>query len=96
MGAAAYNRGSAVLSREADRALGRTQERADRQALKDEAERLRAQLVEAQRDLARARRCIAELRSARDARNAEHRAKQSASDFAIRTLTRIAFPGDLP
>lgn len=94
MGAAAYNRGSKLISREADEAIPTALLRADREAHKAEVARLREQVARLESDLARARRCIAELRRSKDARLAEARAEQSSSAAAIGILTRLAFPTD--
>lgn len=94
MGAAAYNRGTRVGVAVADERLVVTRLRADRDAEKDETARLRERVSLLERDLARARRCIAELRRSKDERLAEARAEQSLSRLAIRILTRIAFPED--
>ena len=94
MGASQYNRGSAVLRRDIDGLMSVPLARAERDAEKDELARLREQIRTLERDLARARRCIAELRRSKDARLAEAREEQSRSDAAIRILTRIAFPQD--
>jgi len=59
MGAAAYNRGSRLVSREADERMPVATSRADAQAHKDEIVRLRDQVTTLERDLRRARRCLA-------------------------------------
>lgn len=94
MGAAAYNRGSKLISRDADEDMGKVLVRAEREAVKAERARLRQQVAELQRELGRARRCIAELRRSKEERLTEARAEQSRSDAAIHILTRIAFPAD--
>jgi hypothetical protein len=94
MGIAAYNRGSKLMIRATDAKLAGAMVRAQRDAEKSEAGRLREQVVQLERDLARARRCIAALRRSKDARLSEARAQQSSSDAAIRILTRLAFPSD--
>jgi hypothetical protein len=91
MGAAAYNRGSKLVRREADERAREAISRADRDAYKAEAARLRDRVITLERDLARARRCIAELRRSKDARMSDARDEQSRSDAAIRILARIAF-----
>lgn len=45
MGAAAYNRGSRLVSKEADERMSAVTLRVDRQAYKDEAARLREQIA---------------------------------------------------
>lgn len=94
MGAAAYNRGSRVISREANERMPTALARADRDARKEEAARLRAQVERLERDLARARRCIAELRRSKAERLSEVRAELSRSERATSILCHIAFPGD--
>lgn len=90
----AYNRGSTLVRRNLDGQAQAATIRVGRQATKDEAARLRDRIAELERDLARARRCIYELRRSKDARISEARAEQSRSDAAVHILTRIAFPGD--
>jgi hypothetical protein len=55
MGSAAYNRGSRLVSKEADERMPLATARADRQAHKDEVARLRKQIATLERDLRRAR-----------------------------------------
>jgi chromosome segregation ATPase len=93
MGAAAHNRGSRLVSVDADRLMPAAAARADRNSHKDEADRLRAQVEKLERDLSRARRCIAELRRSKDARMSEARAEMNASRLAISILCRRVFPG---
>lgn len=93
MTAAAYNRGSRLIAKEADQAMPRASALAERQAYKDEAARLREQVANLERELARARRCIAELRRAKEARLSEARAEMASADAAISILCRRAFPG---
>lgn len=94
MGIAAYNRGSRGISRDADKAMPAAIIRADRQAHKDQAERLQAQIDKLERDLSRARRCIAELRRSKEARMSEAHADLARADMAVSHLCRIAFPDD--
>lgn len=82
------------LARELDPVAAAAMARAERRAHADDRARLLERVAILERDLKRARRCIAELRRARDARADETRADASRSDAAIRILTRIAFPGD--
>jgi molecular chaperone GrpE (heat shock protein) len=96
MGAAAYNRGSRIVSREADEAMPAASARADRDATKAERARLLAQVASLEDQLARARRCIAELRRSKDARMAEAAADRSSGRAAIKILTRLAFPAPAP
>lgn len=91
MGAAAYNRGTRNLSAEADAAMTSALVRAERLARDDENARLRRTAETLERDLARARRCIAELRRAKDARMTEAWAALNASDCAVSILCRLAF-----
>ena len=94
MSRAAYNRGSRIVAREADERARSIDSRIERQALTDEVTRLQERIGLLERDLMRARRCIAELRRSREARLAEVRADASRSASAISMLCRIAFPGD--
>jgi hypothetical protein len=94
MGAAAYNRGSKLISREADEAMGAAQARNEREAVKADRAALLAQVAKLKRDLGRARRCIAEPRRSKGERQSEARAEASSSATAIKILTRLAFPGD--
>lgn len=92
MGVAASNRGDTIIRRDADVQVDAAARRMDHRVRSDESDRLRDQISELERDLARARRCIAELRRSKDARMSEARAEQSRSDCAIKILTSIAFP----
>ena len=94
MGAAAHNRGSKIIRREADEAMGGAIARNEREAVKAERAALLAQIDKLERELGRARRCVAELRRSKEARQSEARADASASAAAIKTLTRLAFPGE--
>lgn len=91
MGAAAYNRGSRLQSAEADARMGAANARRDRQALADENARLRAKILRLEHDLARARRCLAAERLARESRVNELRAELRAAKFGTQILCRIAF-----
>jgi phage shock protein A len=95
MSAAAYNRGTKCIARATDADMPAIHARADRQAHKDEADRLRAQVAKLERDLARARRCIAELRRSKEERVTEARAEASSSAAAITTLCRLAFSSEV-
>jgi predicted nucleic acid-binding Zn-ribbon protein len=68
--------------------------RADRQAAKDETQVLRERIARLERELSRARRCIAELRRSKDARMSEARDDQNRSDAAIKMLAKLSFPED--
>jgi hypothetical protein len=94
MGAAAYNRGSALLAREADAAMPSASARADRSAAKEHVERLQGRVVALEHELARARRCIAELRRSKAERLTEARVELARTQLSISILCRIAFPGD--
>ena len=60
MGAAAYNRGSRIASREADARMPVATARADQQAHADEVTRLREQVVALERELRRKDKALAE------------------------------------
>ena len=94
MGAAAYNRSSRYLAADLDRLTPAANARADRQALSDENERLREQVANLTRDLARARRCLAAERYGREQLRLRAAAEERSSAFAVSTLCRLAFPGD--
>lgn len=95
MGASAYNRGTKLVRRNADLDVRASVARAERTAFNEEQQRQSHRICSLERDLARARRCIAELRRSKEALLAEVRAELATSDAAIRTLTRLAFPYDL-
>jgi hypothetical protein len=94
MGAAAYNRGTRVIEREADGAMAGALARANDRAYQDEIERLRVELARRDRDLVRARRCIAELRRSKEVIVSRARNEQRGSDLAIGILCRKAFLED--
>ena len=95
MGAAAYRRGSANIAREArERVSSAVLARVDRQAHVDEANRLREVIARLERDLARARRCIAELRRSKDARMQEARSEVERSSAAVKVLCLVAFKNE--
>jgi phage shock protein A len=68
--------------------------RADRQAHKDEITRLREQVTTLERDLRRARRCLASERAGREALRARLDAEERANAFGVGVLCKLAFPGD--
>lgn len=94
MSAAAYNRGSRVVAREVDSLAQTGAARTARAAEAEQTAHLRDRIRSLERDLGRARRCIAELRRSKEARISEAREALARSDSAIRMLTRIAFPAD--
>lgn len=94
MGAAAYNRGSRLVSREADERMPAATSRADAQAHKDEVTRLREQVTTLKRDLRRARRCLAAERAGREALRARLIDAERANAFGVGVLCGLAFPGD--
>ena len=94
MSAAAYNRGSRRVSREADERMPLISSRADRQAHKDEVARLREHVVTLERDLRRARRCLASERIGREALRARLVEEERANAFCVGVLCGLAFPGD--
>lgn len=96
MGVAASNRGARSIARDADALMGAPLARADRQAHKDEIERLKAQVERLSRDLARACRCLAAERSGRERLRLRLAAAERSGAFAVSILCRIAFPGDAP
>jgi hypothetical protein len=94
MGTASYNRGSKLVQRAADTQAHAAGPRADREAFKEQLARLLERNAKLERELSRARRCVAELRRSKDAARAETRADQASSRFAISILARLAFPED--
>lgn len=94
MGAAAYNQGSRLVRREADERMPEALSRADRQAHKDEIVRLREQVATLERDLLRARRCLASERAGREALRVRLAHEEQANAFGVGVLCRLAFPGD--
>jgi len=94
MGAAAYSRGSRLVSREADDRMPDAARRADRQAYMDEAARLRERVATLERDLRRARRCLASERAGREALRVRLADEERANAFGVGVLCGLAFPGD--
>ena len=94
MGSAAYNQGSRLVSKEADERMPLATARADRQAHKDEVARLREQIATLERDLRRARRCLASERAGRESLRVRLADEERANAFGVGVLCRLAFPGD--
>ena len=94
MSAAAYNRGSRLVSREADERMPGLLSRAERQAYKDEITRLREQVTTLERDLRRARRCLAAERAGREALRVRLAAEERSHALSVEWLCKRAFPGD--
>lgn len=94
MTVAAYNRGTRIVSREADERMPVALSRADRQAHKDEVTRLREQVATLERDLCRARRCLASERAGREALRVRLAAAERSHALSVEWLCRLAFPGD--
>ena len=94
MSVAAYNRGSRLMTREADERMPGASSRAERQGHKDEAARLREQIATLERDLHRARRCLASERAGREALRMRLAHEERANAFGVGVLCRLAFPGD--
>lgn len=94
MSVAAHNRGSRLVAREADERMPVATLRADVQAHKDEITRLREHVATLERDLRRARRCLASERAGREAIHARLFAEERANAFGVGVLCRLAFPGD--
>ena len=94
MGAAAYNRGSRLVSKEADERMPGAVSRADRQARKDEIVRMREQVATLERELRRARRCLASERAGRESLRVRLADEERANAFGVGVLCRLAFPGD--
>ena len=96
MGIAAYNRGSRSISRETREGAIVVDARAEFQALAEENARLRARVAQSERDLARARRCLAAERAGREALRQRLAAKEASYTFAVSTLCKRVFPDDSP
>lgn len=94
MGVATYNRGSRAIAAQADEKMPVATLRSDRQAHKDEVARLRGQIATLERDLRRARRCLAAERAGRERANERLAASKRAYDFGVGVLCRVAFPSD--
>jgi predicted nucleic acid-binding Zn-ribbon protein len=94
MGAAAYNRGSRLVSKEADERMSAVTLRVGRQAYKDEASRLREQIAALEHELRRARRCLAAERAGREALRVHLANEERSHAFGVDILCRLAFPGD--
>lgn len=94
MGAAAYNRGSRLVSKEADERMSAVTLRVDRQAYKDEAARLREQIAALEHELRRARRCLAAERAGREALRVRLAAEERSHALSVEWLCKRAFPGD--
>jgi hypothetical protein len=92
MGAAHYNRGSRAISRQADACMPEAISRAADQSQRDEIGRLRDQVDRLQRQLRRARRCIASERYARGQLAERLAGSERAYEFAVSVLCRLAFP----
>lgn len=82
------------MSREADKRMPLALSRADRQAHKDEVARLREQVVTLERDLRRARRCLAAERAGREALRVRLADEERSHAFGLGVLCGLAFPGD--
>lgn len=94
MGAASHNRGSQLVSREADERMPLALSRADRQAHKDEVARLREQVAALERELRRARRCLAAERLGREQLRVRLGDEERSHALSVKWLCRLAFPGD--
>lgn len=82
------------MAREADERMPVATARADRQAHKDEVTRLREQVATLERDLRRARRCLASERAGREALRVRIADEERANAFGVGVLCGLAFPGD--
>ena len=82
------------MAREADERMPVATSRADAQAHKDEIARLREQVTTLERDLRRARRCLAAERAARESLRVRLADEERARAFGVGVLCRLAFPGD--
>ena len=94
MSAPAYNRGSRLLARELDDRTAVATSRAGWQAEKTEVQSLRERIVVLERELSRARRCLAAERNGRCQLKARLEDEERRYAFAIGILCRRAFPGE--
>lgn len=92
MGAAAYNRGSRLVAREADERIQVATSRADAHAHKEEVARLRERVAVLERELGRARRCLASERAGREALRVRLSREERVNAFSVGVLCRLAFP----
>lgn len=88
MSIAAYNRGSRLVAREANERMPVATSRADAQAHKDEIVRLREQVTTLERDLRRARRCLASERAGRESLRVRLADEERANAFGVGVLCR--------
>ena len=95
MGVAGHNRGSRVLSRDADERMPPAAARADRQASADESDKLRKRVAILERELRRARRCLAVERLGRERLRVRLSVAQGDYAFGVGVLCRRAFPADM-
>jgi hypothetical protein len=97
MGAAAYNRGSKIVSREADARMPATKAKADAAAHGEELRCLREQVALLERDLSRARLCLAAERMGRESLRSRLQESERAHAFGVTTLClalrRAGVPG---
>ena len=91
MSIAAYNRGSRLVAREANERMPVATSRADAQAHKAEIVRLREQATTLDRDLRRARRCLASERAGRESLRVRLADEERANAFGVGVLCRLAF-----
>lgn len=91
MGVAAHNRGSRLASMELDNLVDSAMRRVSRQACKDEVTRLRDQVTALERELRRARRCLAAERAGRENLRVRLSNEERAYDFAVGIMCKIAF-----
>jgi len=94
MTAASYNRGSRVLARDIDAAMPAAILRAGREADELDVARLRVRVASLERELQRARRCIAAERAGREALRLRLSDSKREYAFAVGILCKLAFPND--
>lgn len=82
------------MSKEADERMPLATALADRQAHKDEVARLREQIATLERDLRRARRCLASERLGREQLRVRLGDEERSHALSVKWLCRLAFPGD--
>ena len=92
MGVASYNRGSRIISIEADARMPIARLYADLQAYKDEIARLRERCAALERELRRARRCLASERLGREQLRVRLGTEERARALSVEWLCRLAFP----
>ena len=91
MGHAAYNRGSDIVRRDADKHMPTAAVRTANATERDSIAQMRATIATLEAELRRARRCIRAERNARALLAARLAEQESAYSFAVTTLCKATF-----